>query len=80
MSLDQSFNSFDSNSVYILPQFAIWQSRAVNLNVPYLDKNSDFGLGDSFLVFSVTSAWLLRVLNEEKARLKCAACKVNTEK
>ena len=38
----------DSNMVYILPSFAIGQSRAVNTNVPYLDKNSDFGLGDMF--------------------------------
>ena len=38
------------------PPFANGQSRAVNTSVPYLDKNSDFGLGDMFLVFSMTSA------------------------
>ena len=38
----------DSNMVYILLPFAIRQSRAVNANDPYLDKNSDFGLGDMF--------------------------------
>ena len=32
------------------------QSRAVNTYVPDLDKNSDFGLGDMFLVFSMPSA------------------------
>ena len=42
--------------VYILPQDAIGQSRAVNTNVPYFDKTSDFGLGDVFVVFSMTSA------------------------
>ena len=68
----------DSNTVYILLPFAIGQSRAVNTNVPYLDhKNSDFGLGDRFLVFSMTSAWIIREI-KRKARLKYAACKVNT--
>ena len=55
----------DSNMVYILPPFAIWQSRAVNTNVPYLDKNSDFGLSNMFLVFSITSAGILRVIKRK---------------
>ena len=57
--------AIDSNTVYILPPFAIGQYKAVNSYVPYLDKNSDFGLGDSFLVFSLTSEWILRVLKRK---------------
>ena len=45
-------------------------------DVPYLDKNSDFGLGNSLWVFSRTS--LNFESNKEKASLKCAAYKATT--
>ena len=51
--------------VYILPPFANGKSSAVNTNGPYLDKNSDFSLGGMFLVLSMTSARILRVIERK---------------